>query len=181
MRVAVGSQCKLMNRGLTCILFGSLKINLAAAFWINCRGWMELAGRPAKRALSGLDRTRAWTRSCVACSGRKGLIFLKLYNANLQDWAVLVMWSEKFSLSLITTPRFLAVFEGVMFDVPNWMVKLWWNDGFAETTSSSVLARLSWRWWSIIQQEMSVRHAEMRAAIVRASGWNERWSWESSA
>ncbi len=36
-----------MNRGVTCILFGSLKINLAAAFWINCRGLMELAGRPA--------------------------------------------------------------------------------------------------------------------------------------
>ncbi len=33
--------------------FGSLKINLAAAaaFWINCRGLMELAGRHAKRAL----------------------------------------------------------------------------------------------------------------------------------
>ncbi len=51
MRAAIGSQCKLMNRGVTCVLFGSLKINLAAAFWINCRGLMELAGRPAKRAL----------------------------------------------------------------------------------------------------------------------------------
>ncbi len=92
MRAAIGSQCKLMNRGVTCILFGSLKINLAAAFWINC-GLMELAGRPAKRA-------------------------------NLQDRAVLAMWSEKFSLSSFTTPRFLAVFEGVMVDEPNWKVKL---------------------------------------------------------
>ncbi len=50
----------------------------------------------------------------------KGLIFLILYNANLQDRAVLVMWSVKFSLSSITSPRFLAVFEGVMFDEPNW-------------------------------------------------------------
>ncbi len=33
---------------VTCILFGSLKINLAASFWINCRDLMELAGRPAK-------------------------------------------------------------------------------------------------------------------------------------
>ncbi len=48
---AIGSQCKLMNRCVTCVLFGSLKINLAAAFWINCRGLMELAGRPAKRTL----------------------------------------------------------------------------------------------------------------------------------
>ncbi len=48
-----------------------------------------------------------------------------------------------------------------MVDEANWKVKLWWNDGFAETTSSSVLARLSWRWWSFIQQEMSARHAEI--------------------
>ncbi len=113
------------------------------------------------------------TRSCVACSERKGMIFLMVNKANLQDRAVLVMWSEKVSWSSIITPRFLAGFEGVMVDEPNWKVKLWWNDGFAETTCSSVLARLSWRWWSFIQQEMSVRHAEMRAAIVRSSGWNE--------
>ncbi len=51
MQAAIGSQCKLMNRDVTCVLFGSLKINLAAAFWINCRDLKELAGRPAKRAL----------------------------------------------------------------------------------------------------------------------------------
>ncbi len=66
-----------------------------------------------------------------------------LYKANLQDRAVLAMWFEKFSLSSITTTRFLAVFEGVMVDELNWKVKLWWSDGFVETTSSSVLARLS--------------------------------------
>ncbi len=32
MRAAIGSQCKLMNIGVTCILFDSLKINLAVAF-----------------------------------------------------------------------------------------------------------------------------------------------------
>ncbi len=48
MRAAIGSQCKLMNRGGACILLGSLKINLAAAFWINCRGLIELAGRPSQ-------------------------------------------------------------------------------------------------------------------------------------
>ncbi len=51
MRAAIGSQCKLMNRDVTCILFGSININLAAAFWINCRSLMELAGRPAKGTL----------------------------------------------------------------------------------------------------------------------------------
>ncbi len=34
------------------------------------------------------------------------------------------MWFEKVNLSSITTPRFQAVFEGVMVDVPNWIVKL---------------------------------------------------------
>ncbi len=47
-----------------------------------------------------------------------------LNKANLQDRAVLGMRSEKVSLSSITTPRFLAVFEGVMVDEPNWKVKL---------------------------------------------------------
>ncbi len=51
MRAAIGSQCKLTKRGVTFfilsyILFGSLKMNLAAAFWINCNGLIELAGRP---------------------------------------------------------------------------------------------------------------------------------------
>ncbi len=45
MRAAIGSQCKLINRGVTCIVFGSLKMNLSAAFWINCKGLIEPAGR----------------------------------------------------------------------------------------------------------------------------------------
>ncbi len=52
MRAAILSQCKLINRGVTYILFGSLKLFwLAAAFWINCKGLIELAGRPVKRTL----------------------------------------------------------------------------------------------------------------------------------
>ncbi len=50
MGAAIGSQCKLINR---CDVhsFWLIKINLAAAFWINCKGLIELARRPAKRAL----------------------------------------------------------------------------------------------------------------------------------
>ncbi len=118
-----------------------------------------------------LDRTRACGSSCEACSEWKDLIFLMLNKEKLQDRVVLAKWSEKVSWPSITTPRFLAVFEGVMVDEPNWKVKLWWKDGFDETTSSSVLARFSWRWWSFIQLEMSIRQAEMRAATVRSSGW----------
>ncbi len=50
---------------------------------------------------------------------KKGPDLPNMYKANLPDWAVLAMWSEKFSLSSITTPRFLAVFEEVMVDEPN--------------------------------------------------------------
>ncbi len=57
MRAAIGSQYKLMNIGVTCFLFGSLKLNLAAAFCINCKSLIELAGRPAKIAL----QYPAWT------------------------------------------------------------------------------------------------------------------------
>ncbi len=51
MRAAIGSQCKLINRGVTFFIlsyihFGSLKINLAATSWINCKGLIELTGRP---------------------------------------------------------------------------------------------------------------------------------------
>ncbi len=46
-----------MNRGVTCALFGSLKSNLAAAFCIDCKGLIELAGRPAK----AFNAIYAWT------------------------------------------------------------------------------------------------------------------------
>ncbi len=67
---------------------------MAAEFWISCRG---LKVRPAKSSLqkSSLERARAWTRSYAACSDRKGLIFLMLYKANLQDRAVVAIWSVK--------------------------------------------------------------------------------------
>ncbi len=70
----------------------------------------------------------------------KGLIFLILYKANLQDRAVVAMRSVKLNWSSITTPKFLAVLGGVMVDEPSCIEKLWWSDELAETTISSVLA-----------------------------------------
>ncbi len=65
-----------MNRGVTCVLLGSLKINLAAAFWINCRGLMELAGRPAREHCN----RPVWTeqeleQGVVACSERMYIVY----------------------------------------------------------------------------------------------------------
>ncbi len=118
--------------------------------------------------------TRAWTRSCAACSIRKGLIFLMLCNANLQDRAVFAMCSLKVSVSSKITPRFLTEADGVIVDEPNWMVKSWCRVGVAGKTRSSVFVRLSCRWCSFIHAEMSARQPEIRAATV-GSIWSK---WE---
>ncbi len=101
---------------------------------------------------------------------QNGLIIIEKKKVNyVVCGPVLVMWSEKVSWSLIITPRFLAVFEGVMVEEPNWKVNC--DEMMGLLKPQAVLARLSWRWWSFIQLETSVRHAEMRAAIVGSSGW----------
>ncbi len=114
--------------------------------------------------------TRAWTRSCAACSVRKGLIFLMLCNANLQDRAVFGMWSLKVSWSSKITPRFLTELDGVIVEEPSWMVKSCCRVGVAGKTRSSVFARLSCRWCYFIHAEMSARQPEIRAATVGSSG-----------
>ncbi len=111
--------------------------------------------------------TRAWTRSCAACSVRKGLIFLMLCSANLQDRAVFAMCSLKVSWSSKITPRFLAEADGVIVDEPNWIVKSCCRVGVAGKTRSSVFARLSCRWFSFIHAEMSARQPEIRYYVCK--------------
>ncbi len=103
--------------------------------------------------------TRAWTRSCAACFVRKGLIFLMLCSANLQDRAVFAMCSVKVSWSSKITPRFLTEADRVIVDEPNWIVKSCCRAGVAGRTRSSVFARLSCRLCSFIHAEMSAKHA----------------------
>ncbi len=43
MRAAIGSQCKIDEQRCDVRSFRLIKDYLAAAFWINCRGLMELA------------------------------------------------------------------------------------------------------------------------------------------
>ncbi len=87
--------------------------------------------------------TKAWTRSCAACSVRKGLIFLRLCRANLQDRAVFGMCSLKVSWSSKIPPRFLTELDGVIVEVLSWMVKSCCRVRVAGKTRSSVFARLS--------------------------------------
>ncbi len=95
--------------------------------------------------------TRAWARSCAACSVRKGLIFLMLCSTNLQDRAVFAMCSLKVSWSSKITQRFLTEIDGVIVDEPNWIVKSCCRVGVVGKTRSSVFAKLSCRWCSFIQ------------------------------
>ncbi len=150
MRAATGSQYKEKKRGLKWALLGSLKTSRAAAFWIICRGLIGLWKSSQKSfAVVSLEMTRAWTRSCAACSVRKGLIFLMLCSANLQDRAVFAMCSLKGSLSSKITPRFLTEADGVIVDEPNWIVKSCCRFGVAGKTRQHL-----WRvvWLSRLQQ-----------------------------
>ncbi len=116
--------------------------------------------------------TRAWTRSCAACSVRKGLIFRMLWSPNLQDWAVFAMCYLKVSWSSKIAPRFLTKADGVIVDEPNWIVKSCCRVGVAGKTRSSVFTRLSCRWCSFI-------HAEIQAAWDPCSYHWIIWSkWE---
>ncbi len=103
-------------------------------------------------------------------SVRKGLIFLMLWSANLQDRAVFAMCSLKVSWSSKITPRFLTEVDGVIVDEPNWILKSCCRVGVAGKTRSSVFARLSCRWCSFIHAEMSARQPEIRAATFGSSG-----------
>ncbi len=96
--------------------------------------------------------TRAWTRSYAACCGRKGLIFLMLCNANLQDRAVFAIWSLKVCWSSKITLRFLTELDGVIVQELSWMVKSCCRVGVAEKTRSSIFARFSCRWCSFIHK-----------------------------
>ncbi len=108
------------------------------------------------------------------CCVRKGLIFLMLCSANLQDRAVFAMWSLKASWSSKITPIFLTKLDGVIVEEPSWMVKSCCRVGVAGKTRSPVFARLSCRWCSFIHAEMSARQPEIRAATVGSSGRNTR-------
>ncbi len=156
--------------------FGLVEDQSCPAFWIICWGLIVFDGSPARRALqlSSLEMTRAWTRSCAACSVRKGLIFLMLWSANLQDRAVFAMCSLKVSWSSKITPRFLTEADGVIVYEPNWIVKSCCRIGVAGKTRSSVFTRLSCRWCSFIHAEMSAKQPEICAATVGSSGRNER-------
>ncbi len=103
-------------------------------------------------------------------SVRKGLIFLMLWSANLQDRAVFAMCYLKVSWSSKITPRFLTEADGVIVDEPNWILKSCCRLGVAGKARSSVFARLSCRWCSFIHAEMSVRQPEIRASTVGSSG-----------
>ncbi len=176
MWAATGSQCKEIKRSVTWTLLGSLKTSRAAAFWIICRGFIVHDGSPARRALqwSSLEMTRAWTRSCAACSVRKAWSFLccAMQTCKIEPLQC-GLWRSAGHQRL--HQDFWPKFDGVIVEEHSWMVKSCCRVGVAGKTRSSVFARLICRWCSFIHAEMSARQPEIRRVIpVGSSGWNER-------
>jgi hypothetical protein len=56
------------------------------------------------------------------------------------------------------------------------MEKSWRGEAFRGLKRSSVLSKLSLRWWADIQAEISVRHAGMRVTT-----WVKKWGKEESS
>lgn len=93
-----------------------------------------------------------------------------LYRMNLQVRAVVEMWSVKVKLSSRITQRFLDVLIGLSVVEPSYTVRLWLIEVQAGMTRSSVFAKLSLRWCSLIQSKMSDRPADIRVETEGSSG-----------
>jgi hypothetical protein len=82
---------------------------------------------------------------------------------NLQEGVTALMFAEDDRVLSKVTPRFFAPWKGNTVEFSTVMERL--NcQAFPGRKSSSVLSRLSLRWWADIQAEISARHAEMHIA-----------------
>ena len=89
---------------------------------------------------------------------RNGQILQMLYRKNLY---ARVTAAEKDSLLSITT-RFLALVDEITLVSPREIEKSEKGEVIAGMKISSILSRLSFRWWLSLQPWMSLRQAEMQ-------------------
>ncbi len=94
---------------------------------------------PARRVVQSRNDKGLDKEVVQQCSVRKGLMFLMLCSANLQDRAVIAMCSLKISWSSKNTPRFLTEADGVIVEEPSWMVKSCCRFGVAGKTEAQSL------------------------------------------
>ena len=93
---------------------------------------------------------------------------------NLQERVTALMFAENDRMLSRVTPRFFALWEGNTVDLSTVMETSWSGQPFPGRKSSSVLTRLSLRWWADIQAEMSARHTEMHVATWVSEGGRRR-------
>lgn len=74
-------------------------------------------------------------------------------------------------MSLMMTPKFLAVLTVKREEVPICISVLWWKDWLAGITKTAVLERLSWRCWSIVHFDMSTREAGTQCGKLGGYSW----------
>ncbi len=135
--------------------------------------------------------TRVWTRSWVACSVRKDLIFMMLCCVNLNDHAFFKTCSLKDSWSSRITPppsptRFLAESDGIIIDKPSWMIN-WcctngvagkigcWSVGVGWVAGDALSSMLRYQSGSLRSKHVPLDHlVEMRVRAVCHKHSNSR-------
>lgn len=98
----------------------------------------------------------------------------------LQEWVVAVMLAAKDSLSSSDTPGFFLVWanDTTVFSVVE--ERSWNRNNFPWRKRSSVLSKVSFRWFADIHWELPARHAEIlslfeiREKTELASWWKEQ-------
>ena len=82
----------------------------------------------------------------------------------MQEQVTAMMFAENDRVLSRVTQRLFALWEGNTVELSTRMEKSLSEQAFSGRKSSSVLSRLSLRWWANIQAEISARHAEMHVA-----------------
>ena len=132
--------------------------------WFTTRVWIASCSH-----LVFYMRNRFWFKHHAHLLKKKRNLYL--HELLLQNWL--------FS----TTPRYLAV-DDVEMMISTVTNRSMWGQSFPGIRRSSVLLRLSLRWWAVVQGLTSAGHSEMRSAIRVLSEDNHQstcdW-WFSSA
>ena len=76
---------------------------------------------------------------------------------NLQERATALMFAENDRVLSRVTPRFFPFWEGDTVELSTVMERSLLGEAFPGRKSSSVLLRLSLRWWAVIQVQISAR------------------------
>ena len=108
--LVTGSQCNNCRTGVMCSRDFVLVTICAAAFWVFCRWFNWLAGRPHRVLLqqSCLDMMKDTAMAFAASWVRKGRSFPSDLKWQKQDLITLLMWAVISRFATVTSPRSLT-------------------------------------------------------------------------